>query len=669
MNGKRINDRYELLKPVGGGGMANVYLARDMILDREVAVKVLKPQFSEDEEFIKRFRREAQAATSLSHPNVVNIYDVGEEDNLYYIVMEYVKGNTLKDYIQKHGKLDVQEAVHIMTQITSAIEHAHENHIIHRDIKSHNILIGLDGQAKVTDFGIARAISDATITHTNSVLGSVHYLSPEQARGGHVTYKSDIYSLGIVMYEMLTGEVPFNGDTAVSVAIKHLQDPLPFLKDKDPSVPQSVENVILKATSKNPDGRYRTADEMTTDLMTVLDADRRDEERIAVPLQDEEATKAVPLISQTIDSDDDQTLVHHHGKKTNKPVKQKKEKPAKKKKGMKFWITIALLSLLFLIATMYVAFSMIPRWLHVDEVTIPDNIVGMELEEAEKELTGLGLVVDHEFRHDDDIEEGVVISHTPRAGETVKVGSDIKLIVSEGSEPTAMLELIGKSRQDAERMLEDFDDYDFEYEETADYDNDTVIQQSPEPGELIIPKETVVTLTLSQRPTYTMANLYGMSREEVINAFANNELVELDFSEQYHATIDEGKVISQNPSMGSEIKERTTVKVVISSGPEPVEQEPEEEPITADVPFLFQVKGNDSNNGEAATFRVRISVIDMMHSTPKQVIDEEISADKRFYIPMTVAPGNSGYLLVYVNGEEYKDSPYEYTYEEMKQYQ
>lgn len=232
MIGERISGRYQVLETIGGGGMANVYKALDVILDRHVAVKVLQPQFSDDPQFIKRFRREAQAATSLAHPNIVNIYDVGEEGNTYYIVMEYVEGQTLKELIQSHGPLPVEDCVDYMEQMLAALEHSHANHIIHRDIKPHNILISREGVVKVTDFGIARAISAATITHTNSVMGSVHYLSPEQARGGHVTYKSDIYSLGIVLYEMVTGVLPFSGDTAVSIAIKHLQNDVPSLEPK-----------------------------------------------------------------------------------------------------------------------------------------------------------------------------------------------------------------------------------------------------------------------------------------------------------------------------------------------------------------------------------------------------------------------------------------------------
>ena len=249
MNGKRISDRYKILRMIGGGGMANVYLARDMILDRDVALKILRMDFSNDEEFIRRFHREAQSATSLTHPNIVSIYDVGEEGDIYYIVMEYVDGMTLKQYIQAFSPIPVEKALDIMKQITSAVSHAHQNHIVHRDIKPHNILIDHNGNVKITDFGIAMALSATSITQTNSVLGSVHYLSPEQARGGMANKKSDIYSLGIVMFELITGRLPFSGESAVSIALKHLQSETPSPSRWNPSIPQSVENIILNQKS------------------------------------------------------------------------------------------------------------------------------------------------------------------------------------------------------------------------------------------------------------------------------------------------------------------------------------------------------------------------------------------------------------------------------------
>src|SRR5690625_1075484 len=277
LEGHLLNDRYRIKRTIGGGGMANVYLARDLILNREVAIKVLRWEYANDPEFIERFDREAQAATSLFHPNIVNIYDVGEEEHILYMVMEYIDGLTLKEYIIQNGPLQVEEAIEIMKQLTNAISHAHANGLIHRDIKPQNVLIDKQGNVKVTDFGIALALSATALTQTNSVLGSVHYLSPEQARGGIATKKSDIYSLGIVLYELLTGQLPFSGQSPISIALKHLQNETPSVRDINEEIPQRVENIELKATAKNPLNRYESDYEMEIALNSALDPDRINE--------------------------------------------------------------------------------------------------------------------------------------------------------------------------------------------------------------------------------------------------------------------------------------------------------------------------------------------------------------------------------------------------------
>lgn len=282
--GKRINDRYKIIELIGGGGMSNVYLAHDMILNRDVAIKILRYDISNEEEFHRRFQREALSATSLAHPNIVSIYDVGEDGDMHYIVMEYIKGKTLKQYINEFSPLSPARSVQIMKQLTSAIAHAHENQIIHRDIKPQNILVDEDGNVKITDFGIATSLSATSYTKTNSVIGTVHYLSPEQARGGNATKKSDIYALGIVLYELLTGELPFSGESAVSIALKHLQTETPSVREFDASIPQSLENVVLKATAKNPIHRYSSVEEMEDDLQTVLSSNRVNEKNLSLQL-------------------------------------------------------------------------------------------------------------------------------------------------------------------------------------------------------------------------------------------------------------------------------------------------------------------------------------------------------------------------------------------------
>ncbi|HZG76984.1 MAG TPA: Stk1 family PASTA domain-containing Ser/Thr kinase, partial [Paenibacillus sp.] len=299
MNGTTLSGRYELIERVGGGGMALVYKARDTLLNRHVAVKVLRQQYVHDEEFIRRFRREAQSAASLSHPNVVSIYDVGQDGETHFIVMEYVEGANLNDIIKAQAPLQTAEAVHIATQICDALEHAHTNGIIHRDIKPHNILIGKNGRVKVTDFGIARAITTSTITQTGSVIGSVHYFSPEHAKGVTAGEKSDLYSLGIVLYQMLTARLPFIGESPISVALKHLQEPVEDPRVVNPMIPQSVENVILKSLRKRPEERYVSAGEMLRDLESCLAPERRGEPKWTYASDDEddaEATRVIPAI-------------------------------------------------------------------------------------------------------------------------------------------------------------------------------------------------------------------------------------------------------------------------------------------------------------------------------------------------------------------------------------
>ena len=278
--GTKINDRYEIIKPIGEGGMANVYLAYDVILNRNVAIKVLRGDLANDEKFVRRFQREALQASSLSHPNIVEMYDVGEDKGVYYIVMEYVDGKTLKQLIKKRGALTISECIDIMLQLTDGVEHAHEGYIIHRDLKPQNIMIQENGEIKITDFGIAMALNNTQLTQTNSVMGSVHYLPPEQASGKGSTVKSDIYSMGILFFELLTGNLPFKGDNAVEIALKQIRDDIPSVRAINPSIPQSIENIVLKATAKNPKNRYASAKEMHDDLLTALNEERKDEPKI-----------------------------------------------------------------------------------------------------------------------------------------------------------------------------------------------------------------------------------------------------------------------------------------------------------------------------------------------------------------------------------------------------
>ena len=394
MKGQKISDRYQIIKAIGEGGMANVYLAYDTILDRDVAVKVLRGDLANDEKFVRRFQREALSASSLTHPNIVEVYDVGEDHGQYYIVMEYVEGRHLKDLIKKRGKLTLSEVIDIMLQITDGMSVAHDSYIIHRDIKPQNIMILENGLVKIMDFGIAMAMNSTQLTQTNSVMGSVHYLPPEQANGKGSTLQSDIYSMGIVMYELLTGKLPYKGDNAVEIALKHLKEPLPSIRDELPNIPQSVENIIIKATAKNPKNRYADAREMHNDLLTCLDESRANEEKIKLPYKEfsEEPKKNVK--KENIEE-----------KKENPKEKKKKEKLVEssdevlakqitkndlKKQNKLLIILASIFTLLIVAITTFVV--LIPALTVNKEILVPD-VSGYTVDDAIKTLQDAGFTV------------------------------------------------------------------------------------------------------------------------------------------------------------------------------------------------------------------------------------------------------------------------------------
>lgn len=579
--GKRINDRYKLLKMVGGGGMANVYLARDMILDRDVALKILRMDFNNDEEFIKRFNREAQSATSLAHSNIVSIYDVGEDGDIYYIVMEYVEGMTLKQYIQKNDPIPIGTALDIMKQITAAISHAHQNGIIHRDIKPQNILIDHEGNIKITDFGIAIALSSTNITQTNAVLGSVHYLSPEQARGGMANKKSDIYSLGIVMFELFTGRLPFYGESAISIALKHLQSETPSPKRWNPDIPQSVENIILKATAKDSFYRYESVDAMWEDIRTALDPSRINEAPFVIP-EDQDATKAIPVITnEQLQSTDEtiirgpekQTLVYDNDKLEKKNSKEKNKKPDKPKdnKKRKKGPIILVTSFIILLLLVFLAIFLFPSWFETKEVTIPE-LRGKALDDAITELVNQGLVVGKTIRIEDDtIPVDNVVKTNPKAGKKVKEGATVNIYQSSGNNKITLSNYVGEKLTNVEPLLEEmqFKDIVVTEEFNDQVASGRIISQDPIANTEVSPEGTVIELRVSKGSNQiTLKDLTGYSEAGLKDYAAENGLkIEVD-KEEYHNTISEGQVIKQSPSAHSKVDKGTTVKVVLSKGKE-----------------------------------------------------------------------------------------------------
>ena len=561
--GQRINDRYEIQKLIGEGGMANVYLARDTILDRKVAVKVLRGDLSGDEKFVRRFQREALNASSLSHPNIVEIYDVDEDEGNFFIVMEYIEGKTLKQMIKRRGVLTLPETIDIMLQLIEALSVAHDSYIIHRDIKPQNIMIKESGLVKITDFGIAMALNNAQLTQTNSVMGSVHYLPPEQASGKGSTIRSDIYSLGIMMFEMLAGKVPFKGDSAVEIALKHIKEDMPSIREINPVVPQSVENIILKATAKNPKNRYRDVREMAEDIKTCLDEERQDEEKIVFKYPE-------------IDFSDSPA-------KSVKIKEVKKEEPkapvAKKieseedidddKSNTKTKIIIGIL-VAFMVA-LFVLFIVVPKVSDSRSIEVPD-VYGMEVSKAEKMLKKTGFKVDRKKKASDTVEEGLVIETDPKKNSSAKKKSIVTVYYSIGSKAVKIENYVGENAYEVKAKLElEGIVVNIEEKEVTDsvkYKNKTqqVIEQSIEAKKTLKPGEVI---------TLYIPKLLNMYPDMVEGEWDKDRAAE--FCEKYGLTLkvnyketdekEEGIILAQSPKAKEEIFENDTLKIVVAKKP------------------------------------------------------------------------------------------------------
>ncbi|MBB6449345.1 serine/threonine-protein kinase [Geomicrobium halophilum] len=644
MIGERIDGRYKV-KSYIGGGMAYVYHARDIILERDVAVKVLQPHHVNDDEFVRRFRLEAQAATSLVHPNVVDIYDVGEDHNLFYIVMEYVGGNTLKDKIVNNGALSFPETMNIFSELTAAIAYAHEQGIIHRDLKPQNILLDENGTVKVTDFGIARAASAATITHTNSVLGSVHYLSPEQARAGAVTVKTDIYALGVILYEMVTGLLPYNADSAVSIALKHLQDPFPNAKDLRADLPESINNMIRKATAKDPLQRYENVEEIYAETETALLPERINEEPIFVDNQDEEKTKPIPAIHTGAEMEDTRG--------SGVPEEEgENEAPDKKQKKWGIWkiLGVALLPILGFFA----AFTIIPELLSPDEVEVPD-VVGLEEEEAIETMNASALEVETEFEFHNEVEEGEVYYQDPAAGRTMLENQTVTLSISEGQETMEMPDVIGLDVEQAEEELEVFSDIELVSEQTDEVASNLVVDQEPAADEEVIADETRVRLTYSETPEVTLQDLTGTSQEGVNNYLETNNLTG-SFQSTYSDTVPEGDIISHDPAPYETISQGSEINFVVSDGPAPEEEE--DDPVQT-VEAVIPVEVSEQEDNESV-YDIEIVYEDATTDEPAIFVEEEITTSTTYRVPLEVTPDTEGSYTLYVNGEEAQANSFSY---------
>ncbi|OKZ59535.1 MAG: hypothetical protein BHV96_06555 [Clostridium sp. CAG:354_28_25] len=601
LEGKILGNRYEIIEKIGNGGMATVYKSKDRVLNRYVAVKILRDEFTTDEEFIKRFRIEAQSAASLTHPNIVSIFDVGNEGSLYYIVMELIKGKTLKEIItEENGPLPWKWSLNVVTQIASALETAHKNNIVHRDIKPHNIIITEDGIAKVTDFGIAKAVSNSTITAFGTTIGSVHYFSPEHARGGYTDAKSDLYSLGVVMYEMLTGRVPFDADTPVSVALKHMQEDPIEPKELNDNIPQVVNDIIMKAMQKDVNLRYQSATEMLKDLNAALK--NPDDNFVHIGSNIGAATQRI--------STQEIAEAERKAKEANNPNNGKKPNKfiefVKKHKALSFVIGAIILFFVAFGATMGIVELVNPN-----DVQIPDlvNKTQDEAEQIVKDLK-LKLVVKSE-EYNENVEEGKIISQDPTYQEnyTIKEHSEISVVISKGTETVEVPDVVGKTREEAEKLLKDAG---LVAEITEENDEKVeagiVLSQDIEDGETVN-KGSTVKLVVSKGSAIVnveVPSLVGKTEQEARNLLTEAGL-KVNVVNDEDESKNDGVVLRQSKDAGTEVQEGTTITITVNKV-----SEAKEATFTIDVEAITggyeEETGNSTSGNTAKTVDITITV-------------------------------------------------------------
>ena len=565
--GQIINERYEIIKSIGEGGMANVYLAQDKILNRKVAIKVLRGDLANDEKFIRRFQREAIAASSLSHKTIVEMYDVGEDNGTYYIVMEYVEGRTLKQLLKKRGSLTIPEVIDIMTQLTDGIAHAHDSYIIHRDLKPQNIMISDDGAIKITDFGIAMALNSTQLTQTNSVMGSVHYLPPEQASGKGSSTKSDIYSMGILMFELLTGKLPFKGDNAVEIALKHMKDPLPSIRKINPEIPQSIENIIIKATAKNPNNRYNNVREMNKDIKTCMDPKKQNEPKYEYKYPEHD-----PDDKGNFKSDEEVKEMIEEKVRQEEGSKKK----TKKKKKFKFGaFLVGLLMLVLIGGLVYVGWLLYPMLFPPPQVAIP-NVKNLSQDEAYKALTNLGFKVKDDVieQIDQEVEKDKVIDTKPSIGKKKEKGTEVTLIVSKGQHEVVKLEnYVGKNYIEVKTKLEEVYKmkvtiYKKDVEITKNMDTSLILEQSlPEGTEVAVDEKNPTKITLYIPDAYELYPDFVGEKWKVddVKKFAEKYSITLNIKEKEDSGT-AGRIVAQDRT--GRIYEGTTLTITVTKKPE-----------------------------------------------------------------------------------------------------
>lgn len=676
-SGMIIQNRYEIMEEVGSGGMSVVYKAKCHVLNRYVAIKVLKPEFSDDKSFVSKFRIEAQSAAGLSHPNIVNVFDVGEENGFYYIVMELVEGITLKEYIQQNGRMPYQTALNFISQIAAGIEVAHEHHTIHRDIKPQNIIVSKNGTLKVTDFGIAKAATSNTVA--SSAMGSVHYISPEQARGGYSDERSDIYSLGITLYEMLTGRVPFEGENNVTVALMHIQSEIIPPREYYPDIPVGLEKIVLKATQKKPEKRYLTMSAMLTDLKKIamdpnadvgnanaLQSDNAptiqisEEElaaiKMAAPAQsglsmfpiNHELDEANRALESLIDDDEDSEDFDYGDYQESADEimedkirsKTKSEQELKMEKMVTIGAIVATVLVAIFIIVMVVKISTgfggkdkTTEEISTEETTLRMiHVLGLTEEEAVKALKDAKIKYTIEREASDIFEAGLVMSQSVEEGDIIEDGKKVKLVISAGVEEIDVPNVVGKTLEEAKSALEERG---FVVEEDEEYDEEIekgdIISQSPN-GDTKAAKGSTVTVVVSKGEEVKVAVVPQLDKctiSEAEDALTEVKLELGNVTQEYSDSVDEGKVISQSIASGTEVKEGTAIDITISKGAEP-------KTITYTASFSGEIRNNNYEFAEGEL--VKVSLVLKVGDANYTIIDSSYQASE---LPVQASSANS----------------------------
>lgn len=625
--GDIIGHRYKIIRSLGEGGMANVYLAYDTVLDRQVSVKVLRLDLRDDPNTKRRFRREAMSATRLNDPHIVGIFDTGEENGLQYMVMQYVQGTDLKAYIKDHYPIALPQVIDIMEQVLSAVEAAHAHGIIHRDLKPQNILIDANKNIKITDFGIAVAVSQNSLTQTNTLMGSVHYLSPEQARGSIATKKSDIYSLGIILYELLTGKVPFEGENAVSIAIKHFREDIPSVRSVNPHIPQPLENVVIRATAKDPIDRYENVKQMADDLKTSLDPSRVNEPRLVIDHDDNDETKVLPL----------DKLPHNQKNHQSSQPTGPKQPAAKKQPG--FWSRYRR-HIMGAIALIVVAVAAgCSWWFLLRQVIIPD-VEGQTPLQAEQRLKKQSLRVGNITRvHDQDVAKNHIISMRPGPSAKTRINSSVDLKVSTGVSQMRMGRYVGHDYAETAKMLRQKG---FRVQKRMVYsdtvDAGTITKQNYRRGTIVKPRSNIIDFEVSAGKQNIKIPNFANQDVSVVQQFANKHNLQLTTQQKKSKTVATNHVISQTPKAGMTLNHGDTLTVTIANSG----NQTKTTNIQINIPF-------DSNGGQREN-RVQVYIRDANHNLTMEYQDITINQETTINVPFTLKNGQMGAYRVVRNG-------------------